>query len=302
MPKKIFISYSHRQGEWVWDRLVPCLKAGGAEVVIDRERFEAGKALIGQMDASQDGTDASVLVLSPEYLKSKACRHEMKRAVDRDPSFEAGSVIPVMRRECTLPAPLKGANPLYVDLRRDPRPEPWDLLLSACGADLGTAAPAWLAARDQARRLLGRGRSVNLVVTGEVAWRQLLADLARGDLADLVTVNLEKPATASRRGLVAEILGAFGMTSPVPPEPEDLGALGRFLDARPRGRLALTHFDLAANRKSYGLDLFAALRYLVMDSRQLVLLVQSRKPFSTLLPVGHPLSELDLQTVELRGR
>ncbi len=83
MPKKIFISYSHHQAPWVRDRLVPCLKAGGAEVLIDRERFEAGKALIGQMDAAQDAADASVLVLSPEYLKSKACRHEMKRAVAR---------------------------------------------------------------------------------------------------------------------------------------------------------------------------------------------------------------------------
>ena len=51
---KVFISYSHKQGKWVWDKLVPCLKGGGAEVLIDRERFEAGKAVKGQMDATQD--------------------------------------------------------------------------------------------------------------------------------------------------------------------------------------------------------------------------------------------------------
>jgi hypothetical protein len=36
MSKKVFISYSHRQGEWVWDKLVPCLRCGGADVFIDR--------------------------------------------------------------------------------------------------------------------------------------------------------------------------------------------------------------------------------------------------------------------------
>lgn len=54
---KTFVSYCHRQGDWVWEQLVPCLKAGGAEVLIDRERFELGMALVGQMDALQDQAD-----------------------------------------------------------------------------------------------------------------------------------------------------------------------------------------------------------------------------------------------------
>jgi hypothetical protein len=40
---------SHLQGEWVWDRLYPCLVAGGAEVLIDRKRFEAGLAVFDQI-------------------------------------------------------------------------------------------------------------------------------------------------------------------------------------------------------------------------------------------------------------
>ena len=30
MGKKVFVSYCHQQGDWVWDRLVPVLEAGGA--------------------------------------------------------------------------------------------------------------------------------------------------------------------------------------------------------------------------------------------------------------------------------
>ena len=72
--KRVFISYSHKQGSWVFSELVPCLRAGGAEVVVDRERFEAGKTVVGQMDAAQDGAHRSVLVLSPDYLRGAAYR------------------------------------------------------------------------------------------------------------------------------------------------------------------------------------------------------------------------------------
>jgi hypothetical protein len=63
--KRVFICYSHQQGDWVWEGLVPCLKGSGAEVLLDRDRFEAGKELLGQMDAVQDEAACSVLVLSP---------------------------------------------------------------------------------------------------------------------------------------------------------------------------------------------------------------------------------------------
>ena len=92
---KVFVSYCHCQGNWVWERLAPCLKAGGAEVLIDRERFVLGKALIGQMDALQDQADKHLLVLSDDYLRSAYCRHEMDRAIALDPDFNLGVVIPL---------------------------------------------------------------------------------------------------------------------------------------------------------------------------------------------------------------
>lgn len=300
MPKSVFVSYSHQQGEWVGDRLVPCLRAGGAEVLIDRERFAAGRAVVGQMDATQDAADVHVLVLTPEYLASDFCRHEMERAIATDPDFERSTVVPVRRAGGPLPDAIGGPNPLCADLRDDGAAEPWDLVLGACGADLGTAAPVWLRARDEVRRYLERGQSVNLVTGPGVAWRPLIADLRRGELTDLATVDLEKPAVYERRGLVAEILRALGATAPVPAEPGDLAVLERTLEARSRPiRLALTHFDSASR---YDVDLFRALRYLVMDSRSLVLLAQSRRPFAAFLPTEHPLSELDVRAVELPGR
>jgi hypothetical protein len=209
MGKKVFISYSHRQGDWVWNRLRPCLGAGGAEVVIDRERFQAGRTVGGQMDAEQDAADLSVAVLSTDYVRSELCLHELDRAAARDPRFECGLLVPVVREDCTLPPVLAGAGgPLWIDLRDDGRPEPWGQLFRACGGDLGCSAVDWLRARDQLLRLLNRRDSSNLIVRGKVAWRQLLNHLKGDHLPALHVVDLQDPKTSSRRGLVAEILGA----------------------------------------------------------------------------------------------
>ena len=302
---RIFISYSHRQGDWVCRRLLPCLEAGGAEVLIDRERFTIGQAVVGQMDAWQDRAERHLLVLSPEYLNSDYCQHEMRRALALDPAFSQSLLLPVLRADCALPPAFSGWNPpLYADLKDDTRPEPWDALLRECGADgLGAAAPDWLAARDEIVRWLSRKQSVNLVAQNGANWRGLLAHIAKDCLPGLALVDLEDPDTMSRQGLLATILRALGERAALPAKPKDLAGFKAVLNARSTAQVALSHFDLAAHRKYYDVDLFAALRYLVMENgRKLTLLVQSHTAFGALLPKNHPLSEIDIKTVELRGK
>jgi hypothetical protein len=301
----MFISYSHKQGEWVWDRLVPCLKACGAEVLFDKEEFEAACALKQLEEDIQSRADLNVLVFSPDYLTSKYCQREMERAIERDPKFESGITIPVLRVQCDLPPAIALPAPLYVDLRDDQNADSWKLLLEKCDSDLGTPAPQWLKARDDIRRYLIRGESVNLTVQGEVKWRPLIEDLRRDpSLADLRGVDLTDPETYARQTLVQAILSACGVPGPVPDKPHDLVEFGRALKLRPNAaHLALTHFDHVAHRADYEIDLFAALRYQMTESRKLVLLIQSRKPFLSLLPKEHPLSTITApKTVELRER
>jgi len=204
---RIFVSYSHQQGQWVWDRLVPVLKAGGAEVLIDKERFQLGKALVGQMDALQAQAERHLLVFSPDYLRSQYCQHEMKKAVALDPSANQWFTVPVMREACSLPKPFPKTNPLYADLQDDAKADVWDKLLQACGATgLGAKATDWLAARDQIRKYLERNQSVNLVVNGDgMNWRGLLERLATDCLPDLARVDLQHPDTTSREGLLSAI-------------------------------------------------------------------------------------------------
>lgn len=302
---KVFVSYCHRQGPWVLGTLVPCLKAGGVEVLVDAERFRAGHALVGQMDALADQAEKSLLVLSAGYFASEYCRHELARAVARDPGFARGFTVPVLFEPCTLPDALAKAEPLRADLL-DPLSAPgWKLVLDAAGADLGCPAPRWIQARDELVDLLGRNRSVNFVVPhrdggARPKWRELIAHLKDRHFADLGCVDLERGAAASRQGLVELILDAVGHRQAVPAKPRDLAVLDRALHGRGAPpKLAMLHFDMAVPRlDEYGVDLFAAMRSLVEDGK-MVLMVHSRRPFMELAPREHPLSEIQLAFVEL---
>jgi len=119
----------------------------------------------------------------------------------------------------------------------------------------------------------------------------------------LAVVDLEDPGTASRRGLLVEILVALGQGRELPAPPEDLVEFGRLLapgDSQGAPRVVLTHFDAVADRLDYDINLFRALRNLI-EKRRLVLLTVSRAPFTSLLPRKHPLSEVNVQAVSLRA-
>jgi len=306
MSKKVFVSYCHKQGEWVLNRLVSCLKAGGAEVYIDRERFKAGFGVIGQMDATQDAAETTLLVLSPDYLKSDYCRHEMERAFGRDPYID-GSTIPLKQQECEMPEEIRAADLLWVNLCDDKDIAQWELLLQACDADLGADAPHWLDVRDEILRSLQHNESLNLVVIGqpqakELKWKELIEQLNDHLSAPkLEQVDLYTGQAVTRPGLVGAILYACGIKMAIPDMPEDLSVLDKAISGRNLSRLALLHLDIVPHRPDYDIDLFSSLRYL-SESRKLVLLAQSRQPLSMLLPQNHPLSSFIPKVIELRGR
>jgi len=210
VPKKIFISYSHAQADWVFSRLEPCLRYGGADTLVDRTCFRAGKALFGQMDDLQDTADRTVAVLSEEYLNSQNCTHELKRAIERDSDFTLGSLIIVKRSECQLPPVIATQNPLYVDLRDDLNAAAWNRLLQACDVGLGAAATDWLGARDEILALMDRGQSVNLLVQGEPRWTNLIQHLRSDYIHDMGVVNLADGATTSRPALIEAQVAAAG--------------------------------------------------------------------------------------------
>lgn len=305
MAKKVFISYNHKQFEWVKNRLAPCLTAGGADILVDYKEFGAGRMVIGQMDATQEKADTHVLILTTDYLHSDYCKHEMNRAIDLDPDFQKGIVIPVLRSTCEMPDRLLGQKePIYVDLKNDTDKAQWDRLMKSCEANLGLAASDWLKVRDEICRYIEPGISVNIVTYGKAKWRELLDHIRKEYFYDFGIIDVEDPKVTTRKALVEEILAQCGTHTIISKKTgEDLVTLGRVISEKTSPlRLIMKHFHEVMHRKYYDVELFSALRYLIMESRKLVLLIQSRMPFAEILPHDHPLSSVtNLKVVELRG-
>lgn len=110
--RKVFVSYSHQQGAWVHDRLVPVLRAGRAEVLIDRERFEAGAPSSGRWTHSRTQPTSLSWCFRPITWRATHA-HELRRAVARDPEFTEGLVVPVKRLAVALPESIRQLGPLY---------------------------------------------------------------------------------------------------------------------------------------------------------------------------------------------
>lgn len=111
---KVFVSCSHTNTDWVRDRLVPVLKASGAEVIVDYEVFGPGGGVHRQMDTWQDKADKHVLVLSSGYAASAPCQREMARAIATDPTFAHHKVLPVRRDDTPVP-PARPADAAVAD-------------------------------------------------------------------------------------------------------------------------------------------------------------------------------------------
>ncbi len=201
MGKKVFISYNHNQVEWVKNRLVTSLEAGGADVLVDYHEFAAGRTVIGQIDSTQDKADVHILVLTDEYLASGPCQHEMERAIKLDPDFQKGIVLPVKRSNCQLPDSMCGPNmPLYVNLQNDKDAvADWDKLMDACEANLGATVPDWLKSRDDIQRYIEGGDSVNLVTYGKVKWRELLDHIKKDYFDNFGIIDVESPGVTTHR-------------------------------------------------------------------------------------------------------
>jgi hypothetical protein len=98
-----FMSYSHRDGEWVRDWLLPRLEEAGLRACIDFRDFEVGVPSLVNMERAVEQSRKTLLVLTPNWIESEWTNFEALLVQTEDPSGLRRRILPLMRERCQPP-------------------------------------------------------------------------------------------------------------------------------------------------------------------------------------------------------
>jgi hypothetical protein len=132
-----FISYTSADHTWAeWIAYV--LEEEGFHAVIQAWDFRPGSNFVLEMQKAASEADRTIMVLSPDYLKSQFASPEWAAAFAHDPQGLARRLLPVMVRPCSPPGLL--APIVHVNLSGADEDAARDLLLD--GVNAKRAEPA----------------------------------------------------------------------------------------------------------------------------------------------------------------
>jgi hypothetical protein len=99
----VFISYSHRDREWVRNWLLPRLEEAGLRVCVDFRDFEVGVPSLVNMERAVERSRKTLLVLTPNWIESEWTNFEALLVQTEDPSGLRRRILPLMRERCQPP-------------------------------------------------------------------------------------------------------------------------------------------------------------------------------------------------------
>lgn len=122
----VFVSYSHKDSDWVENILLKRLEEHHFRVFIDFRDFVTGKPGIMEMERGVIESKYVLVVLSKNYLESEWATFENIMAQTLDPAAINRKVIPVLLDNCQIPLRIRILH--YRDLRNNNEMQ-WDLLI-----------------------------------------------------------------------------------------------------------------------------------------------------------------------------
>jgi hypothetical protein len=130
----VFISYSHKDKNWVTNEFLPELEKAGLQVIIDDRDFSIGKPSIQNMVEAIERVRHIIAVLTPNWVASDWTGFEGYLVMTADPIGKQKRLLPLMLEPCKPPPHI--AFLTYADFT-DParRPEEMQRLLRAVKTD-----------------------------------------------------------------------------------------------------------------------------------------------------------------------
>jgi len=117
----VFISYSHKDGEWVRGWLLPRLEDAGLRVCIDFRDLYVAVPILVNMERAINESRKTLLIMTPAWTASQWSTFESLLVQTEDPAGRYSSFIPLLLRETQLPPRLAALT--YADFRD---PSTWD--------------------------------------------------------------------------------------------------------------------------------------------------------------------------------
>lgn len=128
----VFISYSHKDEDWVVGTLLPTLENASLKVCIDFRDFEPGKPSRHNMRDACKQSVYTVLVMTPAWMASEWTSFESLLAFLNDPAGQHQRTIPILLENCDIPEDIQIFT--YIDfLRKDREGLAWQQLFKAIG-------------------------------------------------------------------------------------------------------------------------------------------------------------------------
>jgi len=107
---KVFISYSHKDKEWVRGWLLHNLEDAGIQVHIDFRDFEIGKPSLLCMEEAIETCDKTILVYTKNWVNSEFTQFEAVMLQTESPLNLNKKIIPILLENCDIPKRLKILN------------------------------------------------------------------------------------------------------------------------------------------------------------------------------------------------
>ena len=98
-----FVSYSHKDKDWVRNQLLPTLEDKGLKIIIDFRDFKPGAPSLTEMERAVKESQKTILVLTPNYLNSAWSEFEAALAGTLDPAGKERKILPILLQSCDIP-------------------------------------------------------------------------------------------------------------------------------------------------------------------------------------------------------